>query len=505
MIADLTFRRIVQDFPLQETTAMRSTGLEPEQRLAAIPQPFDLDSPLIRLTDKDSITFRTMTAGTMIAGATGGGKTTGPGAAWATALLRQGAGLCVLCAKSDEADLWLRRANQAGRTADVRRFAVDQPFRLNLLDYAFRQPGATRGGGDPQNVVDLLMRLLEVKPERSSSSGDQVFFVSSARQLMTATVSLLGAAGEAISFAGIDAVLDSAPYSPDDFTDPKWQETSYLNTLLDRMADREKDLTSIQRNDARVSLEYFTRFARMDDRTRSGILATVQSIIWPFRYGPAAELCGSTTNLTPEDVFRGKIVILDLPIKQYHESGLLIQASWKLLFQRAAEARDLTVYPLPVGLWIDEAHNFLTSYDALFQATARSSLVASVLLFQNLDSIRSRFPSQTGAAEAQALISNLGTKILCANDHAATNKWAADTLGEVWLTRTNSSASLTGEGNLSAGTGTNESRRYKVEPSEFLRLRKGGPDRLVDTILFRSGLPFLATGTNHLRVAFEQS
>jgi type IV secretory pathway TraG/TraD family ATPase VirD4 len=452
----------------------------------------------------DFLTYRNLFEGTLILGATGSGKTSGPGAAWASALLQRGVGMLILCAKSDEASLWLKRAEKAGRLSDVRRFAVDQPHRLNLLDYAFQQPGAIRGGFDPSNVVELLMKLLEIKPNRSST-GEQVFWYDSARNLLTAIVSILGAAGEEISFAAIDQIIDSAPYSAEDFTDPKWQESSYLNSLLDKLAEREKDLTPIQQNDARVSLEFFAKFARIDSRTRSGILSTVQSIVWPFRYGPAAALCGSTTNLTPEDAFRGKIVIIDLPIKEFHESGLLIQASWKLLFQRAVEARDLAAFPQPVCLWVDECQHFLTTYDSTYQATARSMRAASVMLSQNLDSIRSRFQAQTGEAEAQALISNLSTKVLCSNDHTVTNKWSADSLGEIWLTRTNSSATMNGEGNLSAGTGTNESKRYRLEPSEILKLRRGGPpDLMVDCILFRSGTPFKATGTNHLRLSFPQ-
>jgi hypothetical protein len=476
----------------------------PVRRVDPIPE-FDLDVPLLRLTDQDSLTFRHLVEGLLILGSTGSGKTSGPGAALAKALLLRGVGMCVLCAKTGEAKLWEKLAKETGRSNDIRRFAVDQKFRFGLLSYAFHQPGASRGGSDPSNVVELLMKLLEMKPNRNST-GEQVFWTDSARNLLTAIVSILGAAGEEISFAAIDQIIDSAPYSPDDFTDPKWQESSYLNSLLDKLAEREKDLTIIQQSDARVSLEYFAKFARMDDRTRSGILATVQSIIWPFRYGPAAELCGSTTNLTPEDAFEGKIILIDLPIKEFHDSGLLIQAAWKLLFQRAVEARDLAKYPQAVVLWIDEVQHFLTSFDAAYQATARSSRAITVMLSQTLDSIRSRFPSHTGEAETQALISNLATKILCSNDHTVTNKWAADTVGMRWFTRTNSNSSVNGEGNLSAGSGTNESKRYLLEPSVWLTLQRGGPPNyVVECILFRSGTPFKATDTNHLRLKFRQS
>lgn len=489
---------------------MQRTPLpRPRPKRAAVEPTLDLDQEMIRLSDVDAVRYRDLFEGTLIFGQTGSGKTSGPGAAWAEALLTRGAGVLVLSAKSDEAALWEGRARAAGREADVRRFSVDQPHRLNLLDYSYRQPGAVRGGSDPQNVVELLMRMLEVKPGKSGGgNGEQAFWYDSARNVLTAVISLLGAAGEPVSFAAIDSVIETAPYSPADLADPDWQANSFANSLFDRAADREPDLTPVQRNDARVAIEYLAaKFPRMDDRTRSGVLATVQSIIWPFRYGPAAELCSGTTNLSPEDVFAGRIVILDLPIKQFHESGLLIQAAWKLLFQRAAEARDLTAFPRPVALWCDEAHNFVTGYDALFQATARSARVATVYLTQNLDSLKSRFGGHAGAAEAQALIANLGTKVFCANDHADTNKFAAEAIGSEWLTRMQTNTSLSGAGGLSAGAGTNEQRRLRVEPSEFLALRKGGPanDNQVDAVLMRSGTPFAATGTNYLRLTFHQS
>ncbi len=471
----------------------------------ATQQRFLPDEPILQVTPDDVLTCRNMFDGTIITGGSGSGKTSGPGATLAAALLPR-AGFLILCAKPGEAELWEKRAEMAGRAADVRRFAVDQPYRINLLDYAFRQPGADRGGNDPQNVVDLLMRLQEVKTgQGAAAGGESAFWISSSRQVKTAAVSLLGAAGEPITFDAINAVIDSAPYSPDDITSPKWQSSSYFNSLLDPIAARESRLTAVQRNDARVAMEFFvSRFARLDPRTRSGILATIQSIIWPFLCGPSAELCGTTTNLTPEDIFRGRIVILDLPIKLYHESGLLIQTCWKLLFQRAAEARDLSRYPLPVCLWADEAQHFTTSYDSLFQATARSSRVATVYLTQTLDSLRARFPGPSGDAEVQSLISNLANKIMCANDHAATNKFASDAIGQTWITQMNSSASISNEGNMTAGGGTSASRRYRLEPSEFLKLRRGGPDGVVDAIMFRAGTPFRATNTNHLRLAFRQ-
>jgi type IV secretory pathway TraG/TraD family ATPase VirD4 len=464
----------------------------------------NLDQPVLQFTDTDAVTHRHLTEGVFVFGQTGSGKTSGPGEALAQAMLRHGYGFLVLCAKRDEKDLWLRRAHAAGRLADVRVFGVEHSHRTNILSYALR-PAGTRAGGLADNAVALLMALLEARDRQGGGHGEQQFWQSSAKQQLCCGIALLCLAGVPVTFEALERLTNSAPYSPAEVTSPEWQKSSFLSSLLDKIADRGESLSAIEKNDAALVIAYWlSKFPRMDDRTRSGILATVQSIIWPFQIGPVAELCGTETNLTPEDVFRGRIVILDLPIKEYHDAGLFAQTAWKLLFQRAAEARALDEFPRPVCLYVDEAHTFLTGYDTLFQATARSSRVATVYLTQNIDSVRARFAAATGKAEAEGLLGNFNLKVFCANDHVATNRWAADLIGQEWITRSNVNANF-GEGG-GIGASTNEQQRHLVPPITFMRLKKGGPENgsLVDAIVFRSGRPFSATGTNHLRMAFPQ-
>jgi type IV secretory pathway TraG/TraD family ATPase VirD4 len=125
-------------------------------------------------------------------------------------------------------------------------------------------------------------------------------------------------------------------------------------------------------------------------------------------------------------------------------------------------------------------------------------------LTQNKDSLRSRFRGPSGDAEAEALLGNFNLKVFTCNDHTPTNEWAARLCGEEWQTRSNVNTSLRDDGNLSAGT--NEQRRFLVEPLRFMRLKKGGPENqgIVESIVFRSGRPFTATGHNHLTTHFRQ-
>jgi type IV secretory pathway TraG/TraD family ATPase VirD4 len=120
---------------------------------------------------------------------------------------------------------------------------------------------------------------------------------------------------------------------------------------------------------------------------------------------------------------------------------------------------------------------------------------------QSLDSLQTQLGSKS---ETEGLLGNFNLKIMCSTDHTPTAEWSAKKIGESWVLSSNASASLTGEG--SASGGVSEQRRFVLEPSEFVRLRKGGEENgfLVDGIAFRSGRPFEATGTNHIRVRFPQ-
>ncbi len=219
-------------------------------------------------------------------------------------------------------------------------------------------------------------------------------------------------------------------------------------------------------------------------------------------------LCGGEeTNLTPEDTFRGAIIILDLPIKEFHQTGQFIQVLFTRLWQQAAERRDLKLFPRPLFYFSDEAQNYLTRQSPLFASTARGARVASVLLTQNLDSLQ----SQIGKADSEALLGNCNLKIWCCNDHVSTNEWAAKTIGQLWgLTgNTNVSLGASGTGGGGASGGASEQLRYQVEPTAFVSLRKGGVENKcqVEAIAFRSGRPFRASNSsaNHLRVFFQQN
>jgi type IV secretory pathway TraG/TraD family ATPase VirD4 len=459
-------------------------------------------TPLIHFSQKDSLTVKQSFEGIFVAGQSGSGKTSGPGQGLARAMLRNGYGFLVPTTKPDDARTFAEWARLEGRGEDVRLFSPERNYCFGLLDYAYHSAGV-RGSGDTENVVALLTDLLEVKNRNRGSAGDQQFWIDSMRRMLGHFLDLLAFSGETITFAGVNKILQSSPQSMEEVQSKEWQEKSYANQLVDR-AVANKKLSAVQQSDLGLAIEYeLGVLPKMEERLRSGIMATLDSITYPFLRGRLAMLCDGKTNLCPEDCFRGEraaIIILDLPIKQFHMTGQFIQILFKRLWQQAAEKRDIKMYPRPLCLFCDEGQNFCTKYDSLFQATARSARVSSVFMTQNLDSLQ----SQVGKPETEALLGNFNLKIMCSTDHTPTAEWAAKKIGESWVLGSNASVSLGGEGNASGGV--SEQRRYIVEPSEFVRLRKGGEENnfFVDGIAFRSGRPFEAAGTNHMRVRFPQ-
>ncbi len=317
-------------------------------------------------------------------------------------------------------------------------------------------------------------------------------------------IDLLAASGEVISFANVNKLLQALPQSLEEVRTKEWQEKNYANHLVDRAAAN-KYLTYAQQKDVSGSIEYvLSGVPRMEERLRSGIMATIDSVLFPFLKGRLAELCDGKSNLFPEDSFREgspAIIILDLPIKQFNQSGQFVQLCFKRLWQQACERRSTKQFPTPVCQFIDEAQNFCcTRYDALFQATARSARVCSVAMTQDIHALE----AQIGKPDTESLLSNFNLKIMCATDSMPTAEWASKKIGEHYALGINTSVSKGGEGNVSGGM--SEQKRWVVPPDEFVRLRKGGEenDYFVEAIALRSGRPFVATNSNHIRLRFPQ-
>lgn len=476
--------------------------------------------PLLHWSREDTWTVRDALEGTLVLGATGSGKSSGSGRTIAHAMLKAGFGGLVLTAKPDERAVWERYCHETGRSDDLVIFGRDTPHRFNFLDHEATRPGS--GAGLTENIVALLATVLEVAERNSAGSGgreDEGYWKRANRQLSRNVVDLLLLAKGRVRVPDMYRVVVSAPTSVGQIASDEWKQQSACFRWLSEADARHK--TPQQRSDFAIVADYWLlEFPALSDKTRSVVTSTFTSMTDVLNRGILRELfCGETT-LAPEATEAGKIILVDLPVKEFAEVGQFAQVLWKHAFQRSIERRSISESPRPVFLWADEAQHFVTSYDMQFQTTCRAARVATVLLSQNYSNfIAALGGGEKGRAETDSLLANLNTKVMHANGDPVTNEWAAGLIGRSrqFMASGNSSYSAEDEANAAIGmgwlprsgsstAGFSEVFEYEVQPREFTRLRTGGPANggLVDAIVFQNGRTFKESGRNWLPVTFKQ-
>ena len=211
----------------------------------------------------------------------------------------------------------------------------------------------------------------------------------------------------------------------------------------------------------------------------------------PLTRGKIGELFGTDTNLTPSDIFDGKIVVIDLPVAKHREIGQYAALIWAQLFQRAVDRR--TYQPpsdRPVFLWEDEAHHFTIEQDALFQTTARSKGISVVRLTQNLPNFLDAY-GRDGRNKVDTLLGNHATKIFHRNGDPATNEWASKVIAKetTYKQSVSSSGSTQSTNGFNSQFSVSEVEEDSCPSKEFIGLKNGGKKNnyIVEGILFQSG------------------
>lgn len=475
--------------------------------------------------------------GVQIFGGTGSGKSSGSGQALARAFLEANLGGLVLTAKTDEAGQWKRYAADAGRGEDLIMVDAGGDSRFNFLRYELTRPGA--GRGQTENLVNLFCSVLEASERRhGQSGGGDSYWQRTLKQLLRNAIDLSVIVAGDVSLPNLYRIITSAPTSSEQTADEEWQQQSDCYGLieaLDKRFGKRSDKTTaataedrIRESDFRLTRDYWMReFPNLAVETRSVIVSTFTSMADCFLRGTLGELFCTDINFTPEDTFDGKIIVFDLPVKEFNDLGQFAQVLFKFIWQRAVERRippgikrgGAEQSIRPVFLWADESQFFANSYDALFQSTARSSRACTVYLTQNFPSYLTVFGGANSRAEVEAFVGNLQTKIFHANGDPMTNNWAADSIGKARQSyytggmseQLGRAASASG---VSQSAGEHQAVDFVVRPQEFTLLRTGTEenDLQVDGIIFQGGrrwiVPDGKTGTrvqNHIRHVFSQA
>lgn len=437
--------------------------------------------------------------GVCVFGATGSGKTSGPAKHLAYGYLAAGFGGLVLCAKSEECRQWIQWAKETRRQDDLIIIQDDGKWRFNFLDTEASRPGA--GGRLTINIVAILNEIAGAIAGGAAQGGkgDGKFWDEARSHLFSNLVDLPLFAGLRVSLPLMRSIVNTAPQNLEQIDDAKWQESSICAAIL-----READKATIQASDdVRADFEecrnyWLQEYPGLAEKTRSIINLSFSMLARPLITRPLRQLFSTDTNIQPEDAFNGKIIIVNLPVQEYRLAGRIANLAWKYCFQLAILRRTPPAkgqgYLRPCFIFADECQQFVTPFDAEYQAVARSAAGCTVYLTQNRES----FLRVLGTAEAvDSLLGNLCAKLFC-NNCGDTNNWAAKLLGERWLpiTSTNVGQSqgdgFRAEGNHSSGIARSEQRRLYVEPSIFTTLKRGGAQHnfQVEAIVYNGGQLF---------------
>jgi len=519
----------------------------------------ELDTPLLQISAADQFTLRDACQGVHVFGGIGSGKTSGSGQAVAAAYLRAGFGGLVLCAKPEEADLWIRYAKQNGRANSLILFGERGGGGFNFITYELARQGADGTG----SVVECLMRILEASRLTSPSAGrgGEPFWEDATRQVLRNTIPILYAATGSVQIPDIIRFVASAPMSHEQLHNSDWQAQSFMFAAL--AAARRQPVRPIREDDFEKTASYWRdEFAQLDPKTRSNISISLSTALDRFNRGRLYQAFCTDTTLVPELTFHGAIIVMDMSALTWNEDGIIAQQLFKFMWQRTVLSRNALAprhRDRPVFLWADEAQYFVNSFDTDFQSTCRSAKACTVFLTQSLPTYYSKMGGENSKHRADMLLANFQTKVFHNNADPETNRWAADTIGRIiqrrgtynesessgrshgmntgenssWGTSSNYGSSSDGRGNYSSNSGggsnrgggenwgrnrgrnTSESTSggysetmdYEIEPGDFARaLKTGGPsnNRNVTAVWFQAGKTFRDSHRNYLLTRFEQ-
>lgn len=480
------------------------------------------------------VTWADTLEGTLILGATGSGKSSGPARHAAMAMLKSGFGFVVLCAKNDEARRWLTYTGEAGREDDVILFNEESKLEFNILEYERRRPG--KGSGEISNMVERLMSLNEQsKIHLSGGDGkEEPFWNNALRRIIGKTLGLLLCSNRDISMRNMHQVVTQAFDKEEvelfrtikntilstDEIDPErrkqaesdliqWEASSSFVQMINLVSAKTFD-SDEEQEDAENVLDYWLRdFPKLAEDTRSSIVESFKGVIEPFIQRGLLKnqfSKGMSPELFPENIIQNKkILIVDFALKDYVIPAVFAATLVKTAFQSAAERRKVEEEgnPKPVCLWIDEYQAFCSPItDALFQTTARSSWVATTFLTQNLHNLFFVMGNNQPQARAKSLLGNMNLKYFCSNSCDVTNVWASDMIGEEMADY--ETLSISKDQELSKTK--NQRLTKRIRPDQFTTLKTGRVDNRykVEAVVFKAGKTWGKEKANFARASFDQ-
>lgn len=496
-------------------------------------QIIDLDAPIANFGGAGRLTIRNLCEGCMITGGLGAGKTSGSFFFILKKMLMEGFGGLLLTVKPQEAEEYRRLCRQAGREKDLIEITPGGKHSFNWLEYESR----TSDAGKPitDNILEVLKTCIKAGAQQDVGRGDDGFWQQSLDMLIGYVIDLCLLAYGKVSLDTVYKIVQSLPKmpttaasSPKNDSDNGTFENAWQSAVMNVDAKRHdwhNSMATVPGFTTLTKSEYETRlyeavpevrtldfvfeffyqtFKYLNPKTRAIVEFIFIGFLAKLLREPVYSLFSKPSTVTPDDCYDGKIILINLPVKKYYETGRNIQLIVKLVCQRAWERRVITDSSMPLFLAADEAYTFVHEHDTLFQSTARSSRICTLAVTQNLNNYYSAMGGEKSEYKVKSLISTLATKIFHANTDVETNEYASALIGDSYFTDPSMNISMSTD---SFTRGQNLGiKRERVYPPEFFNsLKCGGPNNNfnVEAIIHKQGDP-ISKGVNHARIVFKQ-
>ena len=458
--------------------------------------PWDDRRALIKCNNKEPWTIGDSFEGVQVFGDSGSGKSSTSAKVLAASMLRAGYGGLVLTVKPEDSTDWKQWLLENGREQDGIFFEPGSGHCFNFLDYELRR-GRELGRGS-RGAAQILAELISLT-QRSSGKADD-FWNQAANEMVANILELFLAAGVLPSLQLAKEVVESAPKSISQARDLLWQSESRCWELIQKGR-----ANAASAPDFAMAENYWLKhFPDMADKMRSSIVVTFgASVAQHFCFDDVHRLFGKLTNVTPEDIFNGKIIVVNMPVKTFGSAGRFAAIIWKYCVQLAVERRSDK--RRPVFIFADESQHFFTDYDQLFQTTARSSRCSVVYLTQNLGNYMSQSPGEAGRHRVESMCNCLKTRILHQCSDPATRNWFANAIGKHRITRPDSDSVSYGKGKPTSSHSEKLVDDYWVLPDLATSLKTGGiaNNYQVTAIVTKAGKMF-SNGRPAMLALFDQ-
>ncbi|MEO1164436.1 MAG: TraM recognition domain-containing protein [Chloroflexota bacterium] len=260
--------------------------------------------------------------------------------------------------------------------------------------------------------------------------------------------------------------------------DVTWQRGSEFWRIAQQA--RERVRTPREQHAVAMNLRYFQQFAGLAERTRSSIVMTLSSVIDLLLHGTLYELFCTDTTITPDNLEKGAIIVMDMPMHGTEgRTGQIAQYLFKYLTQQALLRCDVSPQTRPVFLLADEAHRLLSSHDYLFLAESREVKVCNIFATQSISNYYAAL--QGNRESADALLALFNIHVWLQNSDPATNHYASRLIGQAYHVQYGWQADAQGRIGISGNLHPDDI----VPPWMFSQMIKGGsPYWLAEAIIF---------------------